>query len=389
MRRIFYIVFFIFAVLPQVIAQQIDAQVREGRYVELRWHDVSGTLEIMRRMPRETGYSSLGEVEGSMYRDTVKAAVCGDTIHYRLMYGAGQSIETAVWFADGVPPQYSDIQIVTVDTLTDSIVVSWYPSESEDVAGYIICTGSPCVSPDTVYGTRYAVAYQAEPITFRVFAIDSCGNPSQLSPPCNNLSLRVRADSCGGTVTAQWNDYRNMPGGMGKYCLYYSAGRPYEWRVMDSTASKTLRFAMPEGADDSCYFRMSVRGLESGLNAYSNTASVATNDTSNTECSQSQSGDIDAFADMFALPNAIIYGQPPNDRFQPCATGSLPQGVSEYRLDIYCRTGRRVFRSEDPSEAFTGRRGTQELQGGAYVYLLFYSVDGVQQVKKGQLLLLK
>ena len=171
--------------------------------------------------------------------------------------------------------------------------------------------------------------------------------------------------------------------------MYYSVGKPYEWHLADSTASNTLRIAMPDGVEDSCYFRLSVRGQESGLNAYSNIASVAVSDTSNTECSHSHHGDIDAGGDIFALPNAIIYGQPPNDRFQPCATGMLPEGVSEYRLDIYCRTGRRVFRSEDPAEAFTGRSKSHELQGGAYVYLLFYSVDGVQQVKKGQLLLLK
>lgn len=389
MRRVIYILFFVLVTLSQAIAQQIGAQVREGMYVELRWRDVSGTLELMRRLPNEVGYSSLGEVSGTMYRDTLKVAMCGDTIRYRLMYGGGMSIETAVWFADGVPPQYSDIQIVTVDTITDSIVVTWLPSESEDVAAYIVCTGIPCVSPDTVYGIRYAIEYQDEPVIFRVFAIDSCGNPSQLSPPCNNLHLKVSADSCGGNVTAQWNDYRNMPGGMGEYCLYYSVGKPYEWHLADSTSGKTLRIAMPEGVDDSCYFRVSVRGVESGLCAYSNTCSVATSDTSNTECGQSNPGDIDAGSDIFALPNAIIYGQPPNDSFQPCKTGVLPKGVSGYRLDIYCRTGRRVFRSEDPAEAFIGRSNSHELQGGAYVYLLYYSIDGVQQVKKGQLLLLK
>jgi len=67
----------------------------------------------------------------------------------------------------------------------------------------------------------------------------------------------------------------------------------------------------------------------------------------------------------------------------------LPQGISNYRLDIYCRTGRRVFRTEDPATAFDGHHDTVELPGGAYVYLLFYSIDGAQQVKKGQLLLLK
>lgn len=375
--------------MSQAEAQQISAQVREGMYVELRWRDVSGSLELLRRLPQEGSYRTLGMVEGTTYRDTMRVAVCGDTLHYRLVYGGGMMIETSVWFADGVPPLYSDIQIVTVDTLVDSIVVSWLPSQSEDVAAYIICTGSPCVSPDTVYGTRYAVEYQDEPMTFRVFAVDSCGNPSQLSLPCNNLHLDVSADSCGGTLTAQWNDYRNMPGGMGKYCLYYSPVRPYEWHLVDSTNGNTFRLTMPEEVVDSCYFRLSVRGMESGLNAYSNTASVSVGDISDVECSQSHHGDIDVNGDLFALPNALIYGQPPNDRFQPCATGVLPDGVSGYRLDIFCRTGRRVFRSEDPAEAFTGHHNGRELQGGAYVYLLFYSVGGVQQVKKGQLLILK
>lgn len=146
---------------------------------------------------------------------------------------------------------------------------------------------------------------------------------------------------------------------------------------------------MPEDVYDSCHFRLCVSGLESGLFAYSNTASVAVGDTSNVECGQSHHGDIDPDSDLFALPNALIYGQPPNDRFLPCPTGVLPEGVSGYRLDIFCRTGRRVFRSENPAEAFTGHHNGRELQGGAYVYLLFYSVGGVQQVRKGQLLLLK
>ena len=373
----------------QAFAQQIGAQVREGMYVELRWRDVSGPLELLRRLPQDESYTSLGAVDGTAYRDTLRRAVCGDTLHYRLIYVGGAMIETSVWFADAVPPLHSDIQIVSVDSLADSVVVSWLPSKSEDVAAYIICTGSPCVSPDTVYGTRYAVEYHDAPITFRIFAVDSCGNPSQLSLPCNNLHLVASADSCGGTLTARWNDYRNMPGGMGKYCLYYSLGRPYVWRLADSTSGNSLRIPMPEDVYDSCHFRLCVSGLESGLFAYSNTASVAVGDTSNVECGQSHHGDIDPDSDLFALPNALIYGQPPNDRFLPCPTGVLPEGVSGYRLDIFCRTGRRVFRSENPAEAFTGHHNGRELQGGAYVYLLFYSVGGVQQVRKGQLLLLK
>lgn len=389
MRRHVYIVFAMFIAVSQLCAQSFTAQVREGLYVDLRWHGVFSPMELFRKLPGDGAYRSLGAVVGDGVNDTVNRSVCGDTIRYRLDYGAGQSLETAVWFTDAITPQPTDIQIVTVDSLADSIIVTWNPSISSDVDAYIICSGSPCVSPDTVYSTRYAVEYQTSPLSFRLFVVDSCGNPSALSPPCNNLQLNVKADSCGGTVNATWNEYRNMPGGISAYRIYYSIAKPYEWQFLDSVNRLSVHVPMPEGVTDSCYFRVEVTGLSSGLSASSNPVGVALGDISNEECSHSHQGDVDGEGEMFSLPNVLLYGQAPNDRFQPCPSGVLPSGISGYRLDIYCRTGRRVFHSENPGEPFVGRSKSGELPGGAYVYLLFYTTNGVQQVKKGQLLLLK
>ena len=375
--------------LQSLFAQSFNAQVRDGAYVDLRWTGVDGETELWRQLPSQFAYSSLGVMTETRFRDTVPYSVCGDTIRYRLRYGLSQWLETAVWFVDGMPPEPTDIHLVTVDSLTDSIVVLWQASVSKDVDAYIVCTGSPCTSPDTVYETRYAVAYDSTPHLFRLFVVDSCGNPSAMSEPCNNMVLRVIADSCGGTVMASWNRYINMPGRISSYRLHYSFTKPYIWQLLDSTAQTSLRFPMPEGVIDSCYFRLSICSLVDASCAWSNTVAVSVDDTSNVECQGVHPGPVDAADAMFALPNAILYNQPPNDKFQPCPTGVLPQGVSGYRLDIYCRTGRRVFRTEDPSEPFMGRRDTHELQGGAYVYLIFYTIDGEQHVKKGQLLLLK
>lgn len=387
-KPILFIAILIGAIQP-LNAQVINAQVRDGLCVELRWTGTEGETELWRQLPNQSDYNSLGVVPGTFYSDTIPFSICGDTIRYRLDYGLSQSIETCVWFADDMPPQPTDILLVTVDSLADSIIVYWYPSDSKDVDGYIVCTGSPCVSPDTVYSTRHAVAFDATPKEFRVFVVDSCGNPSAMSDPCNNMVLNVHADSCGGTVTATWNNYINMPGGISAYQLYYSLTKPYEWVLADSTSLTSLRFSVPEGAIDSCYFRLRTCSLLDAGCAWSNPVALSVGDTSNAVCQGDHPGTDDVAADLFALPNVILYNQPPNDKFQPCLTGVLPQGITDYRLDVYCRTGRRVFRTSNPAEAFVGRRGSTELQGGVYVYLLFYTIDGEQHIKKGQLLLLK
>lgn len=375
--------------LQSLFAQSFNAQVRDGAYVDLRWTGVEGETELWRQLPSQFAYSSLGVMTETRFRDTVPYSVCGDTIRYRLRYGLSQWLETAVWFIDGMPPEPTDIRLVTVDSLTDSIVVLWQASVSKDVDAYIVCTGSPCISPDTVHETRYAVAYDSTPHLFRLFVVDSCGNPSAMSEPCNNMVLHVIADSCGGTVTASWNRYINMPGGISAYKLHYSLSNPYIWELLDSTESTTYKFHLPADVTDSCYFRLSVCSLAEAGCAWSNPVAVSATDITDADCHDSQPSPADADEAMFALPNAIIFNQPPNEKFQPCPTGVLPKGVTDYRLDVYCRTGRRVFRTEDPSVPFTGHSGTHELQGGAYVYLIFFTFDGEQHVKKGLLLLMK
>ena len=149
-----------------------------------------------------------------------------------------------------------------------------------------------------------------------------------------------------------------------------------------------LNFRMPEEVNDSCVFRIKVSDREYNITSYSNEISVLASDVSEIPCPQNDI-DIEANDDFYAIPNVLLYNQPPNNKFQPCFEGLLPDGVSGYRLDIYNRMGCRVFRSENPSEAFIGQYKGRELPGGAYVYLLYYDREGEQQIKKGQLLLLK
>ena len=72
-------------------------------------------------------------------------AVCTkrSTSHRRESYG-----ETG----DNEIPQMPDLKSVSVDELTQTLVLNWVPSSSEDVYGYVVCAGNPCVALDTVWG---------------------------------------------------------------------------------------------------------------------------------------------------------------------------------------------------------------------------------------------
>ena len=386
--RHYWIIALFLLVAPQLVSQTLTAQQRGDNWIEVSCGEVGFPCELWRQLPFENDYRLIASLEENRYRDTIECAICGDTIRYRLVYGSSSSIETKVWFQDVLPPAETAIRIVTTDSANSRVDVEWLESQSPDVAAYIICKGSPCVDPDTVYTNRYSVDYEGEEVSFRVFVIDSCGNPSALSLPCNNVILSVAADSCGGTVTARWNEYRNMLGGLGSYVLQYADNQT--WRDLDSTQGLSIQCRLPEQSEDSCRFRVKITDSTYSQEAYSNMARVAVVDTVGEACpTEDPRGGESEDGSFFALPNVLLYNQPPNDCFQPCCGGVLPEGVSDYKLSIYCRTGRRVFYSEDPSEAFTGWNGKHVLQGGAYVYLLYYSKSGEQHSIKGQLLLIK
>lgn len=380
---------FVFVLLSiGLSAQQFYAQVREGLYVELVWQDGGGDHTLMRKLPGGE-YVPLVTTADSHYSDTIGVSICGDTIHYQLWAGNMLRASSQVWFNDLVPPLPVAIQQVSTDSATGDIIVSWLPSLSNDVMAYIVCTGAPCLNPDTVYSVSYRVPSDGSVVLFRLFPIDSCGNPSALSEPCNNIVLTVDGDTCGGTYTAKWNAYNNMPGTMRKYVLQRYDKFQRAWVVEDSTSALQICKTLENGIVDSCLFRLMVCNREGASLCYSNQVWLNINNIGTQPCPSHHGGGIADGETPFYLPNAIIFQQPPNHEFLPCYQGKLPEGVSGYRLDIYNRVGCRVFRSSNPAEAFDGTYKGVPLGGSAYTYLLFYSQGDEQHVIKGILLLIK
>ena len=112
----------------------------------------------------------------------------------------------------------------TVDGETQQIVLRWRPSPDSTVMGYHICSGSPCIDYDTVFGrldTTY-ICLDHSPLerhSYRLHVFDSAYNVSQLTPPFGNIVLTADIPECEPTVNVEWSPYDSMPGGLGGYKL--------------------------------------------------------------------------------------------------------------------------------------------------------------------------
>ncbi len=114
--------------------------------------------------------------------------------------------------------------LATVDEATQHIVLSWRPSPDTATLGYHICTGTPCLDYDTVFGrldTTY-VALDHSPLeahTYRLHVFDTAYNVSSLTERFGNMVLHASQPECESTVVASWSPYRGMPGGVAEYSL--------------------------------------------------------------------------------------------------------------------------------------------------------------------------
>lgn len=114
--------------------------------------------------------------------------------------------------------------VATVDEQTQRIVLRWRPSPDSSVMGYHICTGTPCLNYDTVFGrldTTY-ICMDHDPLeqhTYRLHVFDSVYNVSELTPPFGNMVLTAVIPECEGSVNVSWTPYSGMPDGIGGYRL--------------------------------------------------------------------------------------------------------------------------------------------------------------------------
>ena len=242
------------SLLPSVFNVQNQSQ-----YAYISWNNAcpqGGTYTVYRKMPN-TVWTIVGTTQQSQYQDTIRSSICSDTIFYRLEYNVTSyqsvSAPAGAWFTDPYPTTPCTLDVVTVDTATQDIVLSWQPSPDPDIMGYFICQGSPCMALDTVWG-QYNTSYtcttrSSDSINaFRLYAFDSCFSASALTDPYNNVVLQMQSRHCTREIAFSWNEYINMPGGVGQYTLFLKYDNaPYRAVATEPSSSRSVSYTIPAG----------------------------------------------------------------------------------------------------------------------------------------------
>ena len=137
----------------------------------------------------------------------------------------------------------------------NQIVLSWTPTVDTQAMGYHICTGNPCLDYDTVFGRSSCnyICVDHDPLeqhTYRIHVFDSAYNVSALTPSFGNIVLSADVPQCSSEVTASWDPYVGMPGGVAVYQLWVKL-EPFEdeysiFYSVDSAGPLAYRFDLAE-----------------------------------------------------------------------------------------------------------------------------------------------
>ena len=170
--------------------------------------------------------------------------------------------------------------MATVDSASQQITLLWRPPADSAVAGYHICTGTPCLDYHTVYGrldTSYICA-DHDPLVrhvYSLYVIDSGGNVSQQTPYFGNVVLEADVPECETTVNTRWTPYIGIPSGRPFYKLQ-TRMEPFDTVFVDrfNTGDSTqleYSFELAESVT-----RASLRVLVYGNNGFESTSNIVT-----------------------------------------------------------------------------------------------------------------
>jgi len=131
---------------------------------------------------------------------------------------------------DETPPVTPIFILVTLNPTTGNAEMTWSPSPSSDVAGYVVYLykNGEGYAIDTIYD-RNATSYSTpRPFTkyfsesYVVAAIDSSGNISPLSNELQTIHSEALADTCSKKIMISWNKYLSSPVKVTGYDVYAS-----------------------------------------------------------------------------------------------------------------------------------------------------------------------
>lgn len=207
------------------------------------------------------------------YNDTIN--VCHDTVYYRVEiedFSGCKSVSSIdkKLFEDVIAPISNGIDTVSVDIVTGKVKIGWQPSPSNDVMGYIICHGSPCIALDTVWG-KLSSSYTDvlfDPCNsaqgYRIAAFDTCFNTSLFSNIHNTIHLTSNYSKCENKITLNWTPYINMNPTINGYKVLMSKnGNPYN--TIATLSNNSLNYSI-DNLDDSTTYCFYIQAFETTTN---------------------------------------------------------------------------------------------------------------------------
>jgi len=196
------------------------------RTVELSWQATGTEFEVCRRYVDQMEAVVVGTSAAGAWTDHQHRSVCGDTVYYQVRCGMDTGF-AALMVEDMDATALPERGVVTVDSASQRIVLRWQASADTDILGYLICEGTPNIGIDSVFGRQntsytYQLGTSLEIHNFSLSAFDSCHRTSSLTDVCRNIVLTIDGEPCSRRLSASWNLYNNMPGGVGEYQLWVS-----------------------------------------------------------------------------------------------------------------------------------------------------------------------
>lgn len=138
--------------------------------------------------------------------------------------------------SDSIPPLPPAPELLTVNPETGDVEITWHPSTSPDLWGYVIYRyiDNAGYAIDTLYGpqiTNYlhtgsGASYYSE--SYVIAAFDSAKNLSELSKPLSTIFTVARIDTCNNRLEVTWNSYSSVPHPVTDYSIMMSVeGEPF------------------------------------------------------------------------------------------------------------------------------------------------------------------
>lgn len=300
---------------------------------------------------------------------------------------SAQNIDTTGCYQqEPMPMSVCQFQSVGVDTVTERIRLTWRVNASAGVAGYCICTGSPCLGLDTLWGahdtTCLVASHDIETVhQYCLFAIDSCLHGGEMTQAAANMVLHVVADSCSRAVRFSWNA-ATLAAAAVRYKLWLWADGAL---LTDSTDASALTLQLPSST---MHLRARLEARGAAVSAWSN--SVEADFLAPGDCdpgSDTTDHPVPAVAADPYVPNCFTPALSTNSSFRPIFPP--PSTPDEYMMRIYNRNGSLVFQTHDIAEGWRGDyRGTM-LPQGTYVYYLTYRFADDLRKRSGTVVLIR